>query len=205
MRAPNLALAVLLLAAAGCDTYYYKVPSPDDLLRAIPWFDHMVHARYVNPYARGDVPRYTVEGSVPVGGGEPDWAVEWAAGKTTTADALRNPTVTADSSAPSGIEVAVIPAELAARGDTLYHVFCSTCHGESGKGEGLVGRRLGAPPIVNDRARAFSDGYLYSIVRYGRGLMPRYGDKVWEPRDRWAIVNHVRRLQQQAPAPAGAN
>ena len=205
MRAPNLALAALLLAAAGCDTYYYKIPSPDDLLRAIPWFDHMVHARYVNPYARGDVPRYTVEGSVPVGGGEPDWAVEWAAGKTTTADALRNPTVTADSSAPSGIEVALIPAELAARGDTLYHVFCSTCHGETGKGEGLVGRRLGAPPIVTDRARAFSDGYLYSIVRYGRGLMPRYGDKVWEPRDRWAIVNHVRRLQQQAPAPAGAN
>ena len=173
MRAPNLALAALLLAAAGCDTYYYKIPSPDDLLRAIPWFDHMVHARYVNPYARGDVPRYTVEGSVPVGGGEPDWAVEWAAGKTTTADALRNPTVTADSSAPSGIEVALIPAELAARGDTLYHVFCSTCHGETGKGEGLVGRRLGAPPIVTDRARAFSDGYLYSIVRYGRGLMPR--------------------------------
>jgi hypothetical protein len=35
--------------------------------------------------------------------------------------------------------------------------------------------------------------------------MPRYGDKVWEPRDRWAIVNHVRRLQQASPAPAGAN
>ncbi len=31
--------------------------------------------------------------------------------------------------------------------------------------------------------------------------MPRYGDKVYLPFDRWAIVNHVRKLQAQAPAP----
>ena len=205
MPARRLALAALVLAAAGCDAYYYKIPSPDDLLRAIPWFDHMVSSRYVNPYSRGDVPRHAVEGTVPVGGGEADWAAEWAAGKTTTADALKNPTTGADSAAPSGIDVALIPADLTARGDTLYRTFCATCHGEAGKGEGPVGRRLGALPVVSDRAKAFSDGYLYSIIRYGRGLMPRYGDKVWEPRDRWAIVNHVRRLQQAAPPPAGAN
>jgi len=63
MRGHRLALAALLLAAAGCDTYYYKVPSPDDLLRAIPWFDHMVRAKYIHPYSRGDVPRQTVEGT----------------------------------------------------------------------------------------------------------------------------------------------
>ena len=205
MRGPRLALAALLLAAAGCDTYYYKVPSPDDLLRAIPWFDHMVRAKYIHPYSRGDVPRQTVEGTVPVGGEEADWAAEWAGGKTATADALKNPTLTADSAGPSGVDAPRIPAELVARGDTLYQTFCSTCHGETGKGDGLVGRRMGALPIVSDRAKAFSDGYLYSIVRYGRGLMPRYGDKVWEPRDRWAIVNLVRRLQQASPAPAGAN
>jgi mono/diheme cytochrome c family protein len=205
MRVRKLAVAVLALAGAGCDTYYYKVPSPDDLLRAIPWFDHMVHAKYINPYSRGDVPRQTVEGTVPVGGDEADWAAEWAGGKTTTADALKNPTVTGDSVAGSGVDAARIPAGVVARGDTLYHTFCSTCHGETGKGDGLVGRKLGAPPIISDRAKAFSDGYVYSIVRYGRGLMPRYGDKVWEPRDRWAIVNHVRQLQQAAPAPGATN
>jgi mono/diheme cytochrome c family protein len=206
MPVRRLWVAALALAAAGCDWYYNKVPSPDDLMRAIPWFDHMVHSKYVNPYARGDIPRHTVEGAVPVGGGEPDWAVEWAGGKTGTADALTNPTARGDSAAPSGIEVARIPGTLEARGDTLYQTFCATCHGQTGKGDGPVGRRLGAPPIVSDRSKAFSDGYLYSIVRYGRGLMPRYGDKVYDPVDRWAIVNHVRRLQQgAAPAPGGAN
>ncbi|MGH7518061.1 MAG: c-type cytochrome [Gemmatimonadales bacterium] len=205
MRARNLFWAsALALLAAGCDWYYNEVPSPDDLMHAIPWFDHMVYAKYVNPYARGDIPRHTVEGAVPVGGGEPDWAAEWAGARTTTADALRNPTVGGDSAAPSGIAVARIPAELTARGDTLYQTFCATCHGQSGKGDGPVGRKLGAPPLISDRARAYTDGYLYSIVRYGRGLMPRYGDKVYDPNDRWAIVNHVRLLQQGAPAPAGA-
>jgi mono/diheme cytochrome c family protein len=195
MRARSLCVAALALVGSGCDWYYNKVPSPDDLMHAIPWFDHMVHSRYVNPYARGNIPRYTVEGAVPVGGGEPDWAAEWAGGKTATADALKNPTTTGDTAPPSGIDAARIPADLIARGDTLYQTFCATCHGPTGKGDGPVGRKLGAPPIISDRARAYTDGYLYSIVRYGRGLMPRYGDKVYDPADRWAIVNHVRQLQ----------
>ncbi len=206
MHGRRLGAAALLLLAGGCDWYYNEVPSPDDLMHAIPWFDHMVYAKYVNPYARGDIPRHTVEGTVPVGGDEPDWAAEWAGGKTTTADALKNPTGGGDSALRSGIDVARIPSELAARGDTLYQVFCATCHGQTGKGDGPVGRRLGAPPVVSDRARAYSDGYLYSIVRYGRGLMPRYGDKVYDPLDRWAIVNHIRRLQGGAEpaAPRGS-
>jgi len=204
MRVRSLGVAALALLAGACDWYYNEVPSPDDLMHAIPWFDHMVYSRYVNPYARGDIPRYTVEGTVPVGGGEQDWAAEWAGAKTATADALRNPLGSGDSAAPSGIDVARIPGELTARGDTLYQNFCATCHGVAGKGDGPVGRRLGAPPIISDRAKAYSDGYLYSIIRYGRGLMPRYGDKVYDPHDRWAIVNHVRLLQQAAPATPAA-
>ena len=61
--------------------------------------------------------------------------------------------------------------------------------------------RIAAPSLLTRRARAYSDGYIYSIIRYGRGVMPRYGDKVYAPADRWAIVNHVRKLQAQAPAP----
>jgi hypothetical protein len=55
--------------------------------------------------------------------------------------------------------------------------------------------------LLTGRARGYSDGYLYSIIRYGRGVMPRYGDKVYLPVDRWAIVNHLRKLQAASPAP----
>ena len=86
-------LAVLFLGSGACDYYYYRLPSPDDLWHVIPWFDHMIHARYIRPYETQQVPRYSPEGSVPVSGGEPDWSAEWIAGKTTTANAMKNPFV----------------------------------------------------------------------------------------------------------------
>jgi len=202
-------LALLLLGAGGCDWYYYKVPSPDNLWYLIPWFDHMIGARYVRPYQTDSVPRYTIEGTVPVTGGEPDWLAEWSTGNPATANALRNPYApgTEQEPSPPGPEVAVISRDLDAAGDTLYQNFCTVCHGLAGDAKGPVSGRIGAPSLLTGRARGYSDGYLYSIIRYGRGVMPRYGDKVYLPSDRWAIVNHVRRLQAQTPAasePPGA-
>jgi len=208
MRRPRLGWALaaaLALGATGCDWYYNELPSPDDLMHAIPWFDHMIYSRYVNPYSRADLPRYTVDGTVPITGGEPDWSAEWAGGKTATADALKNPTQPGTPPAPRhGAMTPRLPSDLDARGDSVFQTFCSPCHGIGGAGDGLVGRRMGAPPLVSDRVRGFSDGYIYSIIRYGRGLMPRYGDKIFDPMDRWAVVNHVRKLAGAAtPAAPG--
>lgn len=205
------ALTALTVATGGCDFYYNRVPSPDDLWHIIPWFDHMIHAKYVRPYETAAVPRYTPAGVVPVTGGEPDWSGEWTTGKTATADALVNP-YGADAgeqraASPPGPDVALIPRDIEAAGDTLYQTYCAVCHGAAGDAKGPVSSRIGAPSLLTGRARAYSDGYLYSIIRYGRGVMPRYGDKVYLPGDRWAIVNHLRKLQGQAPLgpePAGA-
>jgi mono/diheme cytochrome c family protein len=197
-------LALLLLGVSACDFYYYRLPSPDDLWHVIPWFDHMVHARYVRPYETAQVPRYSPEGSVPVSGGEPDWSAEWIAGKATTANALRNPLAGRGAVHGAGPSIPAVPRELEAAGDTLYQNFCTVCHGPTGNADGTVSRQMGAPSLLTARARAYSDGYLYSIIRYGRGVMPRYGDKVYAPAQRWAIVNHVRKLQARGPAAAAA-
>jgi mono/diheme cytochrome c family protein len=204
MKPPRAALAVLLLLSGACDFYYYRLPSPDDLWNIIPWFDQMIHARYIRPYETDRVPRNTPEGSVPVSGGEPDWSAEWISGKTTTVNALKNPFTTAGATASRpGPSVPRIPREVDAAGDTLYQTFCSVCHGPTGNADGTVSRQIGAPSLLTARARRYSDGYLYSIIRYGRGVMPRYGDKVYDPTDRWSIVNHVRKLQAGAPPAPG--
>ena len=95
----------------------------------------------------------------------------------------------------------VIPREFEAAGDTLYQNFCSVCHGPTGNADGTVSRQMGAPSLLTPRARAYADGYIYSIIRYGRGVMPRYGDKVVVPVDRWAIVSHVRKLKPGRRSP----
>ena len=202
-RSPRMVWLAALLLVGACDFYYYRVPSPDQLWHIIPWFDHMITARYVRPYETAGVPRYTPEGTVPVTGSEADWSAEWTGGKATTADALVNPYAQAgsDSAASAGPGVPVLPRSVEAAGDTLYQNFCTVCHGVAGDAKGPVSNRIGAPSLLTGRARAYSDGYLYSIIRYGRGVMPRYGDKVYRSADRWAIVNHVRKLQAASPAP----
>jgi mono/diheme cytochrome c family protein len=113
---------------------------------------------------------------------------------------LKNPLTT---HRPPGASVPVIPRNIEAAGDTLYQNFCTVCHGPTGNADGTVSRQMGAPSLLTPRARAYSDGYLYSIIRYGRGVMPRYGDKLVVPAERWAVVSHVRKLQSQSPAPPG--
>jgi len=195
---------MLMLLCGACDFYYQALPSPDDLWQVIPWFDHMIHAKYIRPYETERVPRYTPEGAVPVSGGEPDWSAEWVSGKTTTANALRNPLVPAEANVHRpGPSVPVIPRSLAAAGDTLYHNFCSVCHGPTGNADGTVSRHIAAPSLLTARARGYSDGYIYGIIRYGRGVMPRYGDKIPVPAERWAIVSHVRQLQADSPVAPG--
>ena len=191
------------LLVSGCDFWYDRVPSPDDLWHVIPWFDHMITAKYVRPYETSTVPRYTVPGTVPVSGGEPDWSDEWTTGKLTTVNSLVNPYAPGARGTPwaPGPAVPLIPHDVEATGDTLYQTYCEVCHGVAGDAKGTVSLRIGAPSLLTGRARSYSDGYIYSIIRYGRGVMPRYGDKVYLPSDRWAIVNHVRKLQAQSPAP----
>ena len=218
-RAFRSVAVALVLALGGCDYYYNEIPSPDDLWHRVPWFDHMLGSPAIDPYETAAVPRNTVPGTVPVSGGEGSWQADWAGGNFAVADGITNPIAGGgmirgqqggtDRAMPSadpalggpGASVPVIPATVEARGDSLYQIFCTVCHGETGAGEGPVGPRVGAPSIITPRAAGYSDGYLYSIIRYGRGVMPRYGDKIYAPIDRWAVVNHVRRLQGRGTTP----
>lgn len=195
-------VAALSLGTTGCDWWHYRTPQLEAVWYAIPWFDHMIKARYIRPYQTDSVVRYTPAGTVPVGRTEPDWVAEWEKGDPSTANRLVNPLapgVAQQPAAPRVTEIARLPRDVAAAGDTAYQIYCAVCHGQAADGRGPV--QVGAPSLLTGRARAYTDGYLYSIIRYGRGAMPRYGDKVYEPNDRWAIVNHIRKLQAQTPAP----
>jgi mono/diheme cytochrome c family protein len=94
------------------------------------------------------------------------------------------------------------------RGEELYIRVCAPCHGETGIGaDAYLAERWPALPVYNlagETVQAYSDGYLYAMVRAGRGQMPGYGHQVTHF-DRWHIVNYVRQLQSQnGAAPAAA-
>jgi hypothetical protein len=60
------------------------------------------------------------------------------------------------------------------------------------------------PPLIGASAESRSDGYIWGIMRNGRGAMPSY-NRI-EELDRWDVVNYIRGLQgkyQVAVGPVG--
>ena len=93
----------------------------------------------------------------------------------------------------------------AERGKELFGTFCAPCHGADGLTRGPVGAKFPfVRSLITAQARGYTDAYLYTMIRNGRGLMPRYGARV-SVAERWDIVNYVRGLQAASPiAPPGA-
>jgi mono/diheme cytochrome c family protein len=185
----KLLLAALLVGTGGCNFWYNEVPSPDDLMHVVPWFDHMILSKAVHPYQRDDIPRNTPAGIVPVGGAEADWG---------TGDPLARPMPRYGFDAAVANTV-VRPVDLAAvapgRGQEQYQIYCAVCHGPAGEGA-AAGTIVGMPalPLNSPRVAGLTDGFIYSYLRYGGPIMPQYGDKIIRIEDRWAVVDYVRSL-----------
>ena len=175
----HVALAVLaVLSAVACN--------PDTVVHKVGSFATMRHQRKIKPYARPIPP---VAGTVPVSSGE--LPVSRA-----NADRLANPRTRT--------------AESLNRGQWVFQTYCQVCHGERGRGDGPVsltggGPFPGIPSLVDPSRPHMSDGAIYGMIvdaqQMGRGLMPRYGDKI-HGNDRWDVVNYVRSLQLLARSPS---
>ncbi len=88
------------------------------------------------------------------------------------------------------------------RGEELFLRFCAPCHGPNGDGVSGYILSAGYPPypLVSDRVKGFTDGYIYGMIRMGRGNMPSYGHRITHF-DRWNVVNYLRVLQGVASPP----
>lgn len=94
------------------------------------------------------------------------------------------------------------------RGQERYAIYCSSCHGMDGLGEGIVHLRsagvepLWVPPsnLHSEQVRARPDGHIYNTINIGIRNMAGLGGQI-PPEDRWAIVAYVRALQLSQNAP----
>ena len=93
------------------------------------------------------------------------------------------------------LPVAVTPA-LLRRGQERFGIYCTPCHGATGRGDGMVVQRgYRRPPSFHiDRLRNEKTGYFFDVITSGFGAMPDYSAQV-PVADRWAIVAYLRALQ----------
>jgi mono/diheme cytochrome c family protein len=87
-----------------------------------------------------------------------------------------------------------------ANGRKLFQINCAPCHGVAGLGNGPV-TKYGVIGInlTADHAKSVADGYIFGMIRNGRGAMPSY-NRI-EQMERWDVVNYIRGLQGKLAAP----
>ena len=87
-------------------------------------------------------------------------------------------------------------AEVMARGQERFNVFCSPCHARTGEGNGMIVQRgFRQPPSYHeDRLLNAPVGYYFDVMTNGFGAMQDYAAQV-PVADRWAIAAYIRALQ----------
>jgi hypothetical protein len=99
---------------------------------------------------------------------------------------------------PDDIDYFPIPInnDVISRGRERFNIFCSVCHGLTGRGDGMVVRRgyRRAASFHDDRLRQAPVGHFFDAITNGWGVMPSYAPQI-PVQDRWAIIAYVRALQ----------
>ena len=73
-----------------------------------------------------------------------------------------------------------VTADVLARGQQRFNIYCSPCHCEIGDGNGMIVQRgYQAPPSYHiDRLRKAPIGYFFDVMTNGFGAMPDYRSQV---------------------------
>jgi len=84
-------------------------------------------------------------------------------------------------------------------GQALFQLYCSSCHGVSGSGDGPAGQAMGNQPadLRADNVQSQSDGELFYKLTAGKGVMPSFKEVLSEMQ-RWQLVGHIRNLEHLA-------
>jgi len=101
---------------------------------------------------------------------------------TPEAASLKNPEKVSDFSLLSGKE--------------LFGIYCTPCHGESGKGDGPVARKF-VPTPADISGAGFGktpEGDLFAIVTHGQDGMPPFRSDL-TAKERWLVVAWLKTLK----------
>ncbi|MCF8366838.1 MAG: c-type cytochrome [Bacteroidales bacterium] len=76
-------------------------------------------------------------------------------------------------------------------GKSLYTLQCKACHGETGRGDGLIK----AASLVSENFQSQTDGAILWKLHQGRGQMPSF--KALPDDQLWNVINYVRSLSKK--------
>ena len=83
------------------------------------------------------------------------------------------------------------------QGKKLYQQFCTICHGDKGKGDGLASAALNPKPVNfnTDKFMNQTDGAIYWKLTEGRTPMASYKELLTDEQ-RWQLVNYLKSFKK---------
>ncbi len=100
------------------------------------------------------------------------------------------------------------------QGRNLYKIYCSVCHGRTGKADSPVSSKVGAIDLTDAYVQNdLSEGWLWGTITFGSYVMPSYGvvteqggSNDLSVEERWHVVNYIKHaLVKDAAAAAVAS
>jgi mono/diheme cytochrome c family protein len=79
-------------------------------------------------------------------------------------------------------------------GKAMYDIYCASCHGKKGDGQGVLSQREKFEGIPNYKDRDINAGTIYHVIMYGKGLMGSHASQLTY-NERWQIVHYVEQLR----------
>lgn len=79
-------------------------------------------------------------------------------------------------------------------GKKMYAIYCATCHGKKGDGNGVLAQRDKFNGVPNYKDRAITEGSIYHVIMHGRGIMGSHASQL-RREERWQVVHYVEKLR----------
>lgn len=81
-------------------------------------------------------------------------------------------------------------------GKAMYDIYCATCHGKTGAGDGFLVEREKILGVPNYKDRDITEGSIHYVIMYGRNMMGSHASQL-TAKERWQVTMYVDQLRTE--------
>lgn len=81
-------------------------------------------------------------------------------------------------------------------GKKMYDIYCISCHGKTGAGDGVLVEREKFLGVPNYKDRDITEGSIYQVIMYGRNMMGSHSSQL-TAKERWQTTMYVEQLRTE--------